>query len=258
MFDAWKIQSALHERTKLAFRAARSNALPGTFTSWETDGLVATCASDPGLRFLSSIVATEPAEITTLARAIDDPRWAGNVPGIVLYHEPEPSVAGFLRNAGYTVRGWRPVAVRSLLEDEHQSLSAESLEVNVVTDSELDAFIAVLLSGYEVHGHVARFIEAEHRDRDVQRFAIRNGHGMIAVAGMTIHGTVAVLGGAATLPAERGRGAQAALLRHRLRVARQAGCVLAVATAAHESPSARNLAKSGFIVHNRLSWHKPG
>jgi hypothetical protein len=41
-----------------------------------------------------------------------------------------------------------------------------------------------------------------------------------------------VLGGAATLPVERGRGAQATLLQLRLGIARQAGGVRAIATLA--------------------------
>ncbi|WP_253829825.1 GNAT family N-acetyltransferase [Prauserella aidingensis] len=71
---------------------------------------------------------------------------------------------------------------------------------------------------------------------------------------MTAHDDVAVLGGAATLPAYRGRGAQHRLLRHRLRVAAESGCNLAVATAQPSSTSMRNLRISGFRIHHRPAW----
>jgi len=224
-------------------------------------GMFSTCASDPELRFLSTVVATGSPVIDDLRIVLADQRWSEIIPGIVLYDEPDSPVDEVLREAGYTVHGWRPVAVRKLTrEDRTGSIShpSETLRVMPVADDGLDEFVTVLLTAYEVDGAIARFIESEHRSPQAQRFAVRSEDRMIAVAGMTHHGEIAVLGGAATLPAERGKGAQALLLRHRLRLARQAGCTEAVATAVHGSPSARNLGRSGFVVCNRPSRHKPG
>jgi GNAT superfamily N-acetyltransferase len=74
------------------------------------------------------------------------------------------------------------------------------------------------------------------------------------VAAISIHGQVAVLGGAATLPEARGRGAQALLLRTRLAIAIEVGCTLATATAAAGSTSLRNLARAGFVIHERPAF----
>lgn len=74
---------------------------------------------------------------------------------------------------------------------------------------------------------------------------------------MSSHGEWVVLGGAATLPEHRGAGIQTVLLRHRLGVARMAGARFAVATAAVDSPSARNLARAGFHVVLRTAWTQP-
>jgi GNAT superfamily N-acetyltransferase len=63
-----------------------------------------------------------------------------------------------------------------------------------------------------------------------------------------------VLGGAATLPAARGAGAQTALLAHRLSLAGHLGAPLATATAAPGSPSIRNLAGAGFTIVERTAW----
>ena len=57
---------------------------------------------------------------------------------------------------------------------------------------------------------------------------------------------VAWVGGAATLPAFRRRGVQAALLAHRRQLAEQLGCNLVAATAVPSGQSARNLVHVGF------------
>jgi len=69
----------------------------------------------------------------------------------------------------------------------------------------------------------------------------------VGCASMTVRDDVAMLGGMSTVPAERRRGVQAALLRHRLAEAGRLGCELAVTTAAQGSPSARNLERHGFV-----------
>lgn len=68
----------------------------------------------------------------------------------------------------------------------------------------------------------------------------------LGCAGMTVRDGVAVLGGMATLPAERRRGVQGALLGYRLAEAGRSGCDLAVTTAARGSNSERNLRRYGF------------
>jgi GNAT superfamily N-acetyltransferase len=57
---------------------------------------------------------------------------------------------------------------------------------------------------------------------------------------------VAWLGGAATVPAYRRRGVQAALVAHRLQLAADVGCELAAVTALSNGPSARNIVRLGF------------
>jgi len=69
---------------------------------------------------------------------------------------------------------------------------------------------------------------------------------MVAVCSMTIDQQLADLGGMTTSPAFRRRGVQAACLAHRLRVAREAGCDLAVASADPGSESARNIERAGL------------
>lgn len=68
----------------------------------------------------------------------------------------------------------------------------------------------------------------------------------IGCASTTVRDGVAMLGGMSTPPRFRRRGVHAALIRHRLRHARNLGCDLAVATAAAGGDSERNLRRHGF------------
>ena len=68
----------------------------------------------------------------------------------------------------------------------------------------------------------------------------------VGCASMTVNDRIATLGGMSTLPAERRRGVQAALIVHRLRTAAARGCELATSSAEPESDSERNLVRHGF------------
>lgn len=169
---------------------------------------------------------------------LSDPGWCGVDPVVVLPETASPP-AGLVRT------GTRPLAVARLT-------TTTSPDLDVVETDE--AFVELLLAGYEVSGVVASFIQAEHRLPQVRRFVLTDQGTPIAAAAMTVHGDVAVLGGASTLRAHRGKGAQSRLLRHRMHVAADAGCALAVATAAPGSVSAANLHRAGFVLHQRTAW----
>lgn len=68
----------------------------------------------------------------------------------------------------------------------------------------------------------------------------------VGCASVTIRDGLATLGGMSTLPDQRRRGVQAALVHHRLRFAAQRGCDQAATTAATGSASERNLRRHGF------------
>ena len=70
---------------------------------------------------------------------------------------------------------------------------------------------------------------------------------------MRITDGIAQLTGAATAPALRRRGVQAALLAARLRDAAEAGCDVAVVTTAPGSTSQKNVQRNGFdLLYARL------
>jgi GNAT superfamily N-acetyltransferase len=78
----------------------------------------------------------------------------------------------------------------------------------------------------------------------------------IAAAVLAIHDGVALLAGASTDPAYRGRGAQTRLLWTRLDHATSAGCDIAMMGALPGSASQRNAERQGFrIAYTRIKWH---
>ncbi|MCP2271023.1 Acetyltransferase (GNAT) family protein [Actinokineospora diospyrosa] len=205
--------------------------------------MLAVAATDPALGFLSTVSGVT---IETIHAAIDLVAAEGNRPALVV---PTGLGEALLLRAGFVRAADRLLALKPLTTQPR-------VAVDIIEVTADDAFLDVLMAGYEVDGPVAAFIRAEHRLPMMRRFlAVARGK-PIAAAALTIHGDVAVLGGASTLPAHRGHGAQSQLLRHRLHVATDAGCTLAVATARPGSVSAANLARAGFHIQHRATWKR--
>jgi len=77
----------------------------------------------------------------------------------------------------------------------------------------------------------------------------------LGCASMTLYDEVATLGGMSTIPAERGRGVQAALIIHRLGLAKAAGCTIATSTTVVGGASERNVQRFGFRPsHVKQTW----
>jgi GNAT superfamily N-acetyltransferase len=215
---------------------------------------MAVLASDPALGFLSTMSGVTRETVPTAIDLVNTAVWSGVRPTVVVSTELGETGEGLLLAAGLTRAEDRMLAVTRL---DDRSAAAAEVDRDVTDPGAADdAFLDVLLAGYEVDGVVASFLAAEHRLSVVRRFLVIEREAPIAAAAMTIHDDVAVLGGASTLPGHRRQGAQARLLRHRLRVAAQAGCTLAVATARPESVSAANLRRAGFCIHRRSAWTK--
>jgi len=237
-------ERALHHRTELACGAAAAAGVPGRFQVWERAELMAVLASAPELGFLSTISGVTPETVPAVLELLESPVWHGVRPTVVVAAGTDTSA---LPAAGLVRTDDRGLAIRRL-GDTHAPVDVRAAGAD---------FATLLLAGYEVDGPVAAFIEAETRLPGMRRFVAVARETPIAAAAMTIHDGVAVLGGASTLRAHRGAGAQSRLLRHRLLVATEAGCELAVATVTPDSVSARNLRRAGFAVHRREAWTRP-
>jgi GNAT superfamily N-acetyltransferase len=81
----------------------------------------------------------------------------------------------------------------------------------------------------------------------------------LGCASLTRRDGVATLGGMSTIPAERRRGVQAALVRHRIEVALDSGCDLITTSTAVGGASERNVGRLGFEpVLTITTWGRPG
>jgi ribosomal protein S18 acetylase RimI-like enzyme len=227
--------------------------VPGFFRVWEQAGALAVLATDPALGFLSTVSGVARETIPAAIDLINAPGWSDVKPAMLVPAELDEAAERLLLTAGLVRTADRLLAINRLTA-RSGPVAGSGLEV--IAAGADDAFVDVLLAGYEVDGPVAAFIRAEHRLPMMQRFLVVARGTPIAAAAMTIDDDVAVLGGASTLRACRGQGAQSLLLRHCLRVAADADCVLAVATARPESVSAANLRRVGFGLQRRATWMK--
>lgn len=129
--------------------------------------------------------------------------------------------------------------------------TSTDLQIEPVGDADLERWLDVFNRGFEAeHG------EARVANDEIGRasFILPNSQTFLACldgedvgcGSMQIVDGVAWLGGAATIPAFRNRGVQAALVAHRLHFAADARCDLAAVTALSNGPSARNIVRLGF------------
>ena len=139
------------------------------------------------------------------------------------------------------------------LDSLPSDLSRPGIRVVRVSERSLEEWQAVSAQGWghdtaEDRRAADAFSRAAHTiDGDGMIIALDEDDGRsLGCASLTIHDEVATLGGMSTLPAERGRGVQAALVLHRLGVARDAGCTVAVTTTAVGGASERNVRRLGF------------
>lgn len=129
---------------------------------------------------------------------------------------------------------------------------ATAHRIVAVDASNLDQWVATLAVGNQISSSTARSVSDEfalamHRAvGSIDSLVLDSDDTPIACGSVHIADGVAWLGGAATTPAVRSQGVQTALIRHRLQVAADNGCVAVAATAMPHTTSARNLVRAGL------------
>jgi GNAT superfamily N-acetyltransferase len=255
----------VNAKNSVAFALALSAVDPGwgTETLAVAGGQLVLCG--PGLYVNRAIAAgiAEPLRDADVGLIIDRSAAVG-VPASV---EVTPathagSIAqleshGFVHDAGSDVTSLvRP------LDHVPDQLSREGITVVSVAERSLREWQDTSALGW---GHVT---DEARRAADVFAAAASavDGDGMLiaidasdgralGVASMTLCDEVATLGGMSTVPAERGRGVQAALILHRLALAKAAGCTIAASTAVVGGASERNVQRFGFrATHVKQTW----
>jgi GNAT superfamily N-acetyltransferase len=147
---------------------------------------------------------------------------------------------------GFGIAWFRNVYAATLVDEQVRPLKS-LVECAPVDTTNFDVWESFWVqNSVEGPDTVQRFARARHRKPGELDFIVTSGSEVVAVCSMTISDQLADLGGMTTGPAFRRQGVQAACLSHRLRVARQAGCDLAVTSADPGGESARNIERAGF------------
>jgi GNAT superfamily N-acetyltransferase len=132
--------------------------------------------------------------------------------------------------------------------------------VRRVSGADVDLYARTAADGWREFGHgefmrdAARMAAATE---GLHLFLAELDGRPIATGALAIHEGVAHLAGASTIPEGRERGAQNALLDHRLRYAADQGCDIALMGALPGSGSQRNAERNGFrIAYTRIKWRR--
>jgi GNAT superfamily N-acetyltransferase len=164
-------------------------------------------------------------------------------------------------------RGYRPVGFSSVLyrpidpEPDQPALTSDTITIRLIKPGEEDLWARTAALGWsdvvpELFDYLLELgpINA-NRPSACCFLGFLDGEPIAAAALCLLNG-VALMGGACTLPEWRNRGAQRALLDHRLRHAAAGGCDIAMMTAQEPGgASQRNAQRHGFqIAYNRLKW----
>lgn len=170
----------------------------------------------------------------------------------------DPAVTTLLTARGYRLVGFENVLARRLDSDERAPASA--VQVSPIHAGESTAWRETVTTGFLTPdvfdgpaSHESFDRAALERTYDlfgavpgVVRLLARLDGEVAGGASLYLREGIALLCGAATLPASRRRGVQSALLHARLDHARRSGCNLAVVTTQPGSKSQANVQRLGF------------
>jgi GNAT superfamily N-acetyltransferase len=207
----------------------------------------------PGVAMLNRVmgVGHAPFDPEALSWAVGRLHGAGCVAQVPLRPDDPagPDAGPWLRARGFREDyAWMKFAHRIATPP-----ASPGPQVSICAAGEGDEFGAVVADGYGLHGPAAEWLAALP-GRDGWTCAVgRDRDGRVLGAGaLFVRDGAAWLGLAATRPEARGRGAQTALIRARVTLAREAGCATVVSETGERVPdrpagSYRNLLRAGFV-----------
>jgi len=185
-----------------------------------------------------------------------------------VYHEvsplADPTLITLLNERGYEPFEFTSVLYRPI--QKNLSLATprnEKIQVRLARKGEHELWARISAQGWSEFGELADFMLeigqiSAQRTGALSFFAELEGQS-VATGVLCLDESVALLGGACTIPEARKQGAQLALLESRLRYAAEQGCDLAMMCAQPGSASQRNAERHGFrIAYTRIKWRLAG
>ena len=252
-------------KASVAYVESRARAVPSLGAEWRDfdgtyamfDGVGSPLSQTFGLGLFSAATHEGLGAIETFFRDR----------GAEVFHEvsplADPAVLPVLAE-----RGYHPIELTSVM---HLRLTSDrlggsrqpapGLTVRRVEPGEEDTWAETASRGWSETPEAAAFIRdfgtVSAQAKGMLCFVVEWERYPIAAAALAMHDGVALLAGASTDPAYRGRGAQAALLDARLSFGASAGCELAMMGALPGSASQRNGERQGFrIAYTRIKWQQ--
>ena len=184
--------------------------------------------------------------------------------GADVFHELCPladmSAFALLSERGYRAVEFSNVLYRPISPDLRLRVNTNgAIKIRVVEKDEAALWAKTMFEGWREFTEVADFMrelgQVAARSKALS-FLAQLEADPIAAGSLTVHGDVALLAGASTIPEARRQGAQLALLEGRLRYAAQQGCTVAMMVTLPGSGSQRNAERHGFrIAYTRTKWH---
>jgi GNAT superfamily N-acetyltransferase len=246
-------------RTWAQDAAAHARVLAAQDPSWGTEvfdvggGVAVLCG--PGLYVNRALAVGLGAAVTAGDFDLLEARSAavGVPPSLELVPTTDPTVAALAGGRRYGLQRFITTHVLPLEREPPLGPDDPALIVDVAGDDQLGEWQDVAGAGFGVADGEAR------RASDAFALAVAAVEGRqlvlardssdgrpLGCASLALRDGLATLGGMATLPAERRRGIQRALIGHRLRVAVGAGCDLATVSTVPANASERNVLRAGF------------
>lgn len=243
-----------------AFVTARAALQPQSGAAWQDfggtyamfDGVGSPLTQTFGLGMFSPVTAADLERIEQFfeSRSAD------------VFHEVSPlaplELLPLLRERGYA-----PVELTTVLLQPigSRDWDAPALPTRMIRRGEEDLWASVAASGWSDTPDAVDFVRSMGRvisqSEGSYPFFAESGGEPVATGALWIHGGVALLAGASTVPHARGRGAQNALLAARLHFAAERGCDLAMMCTQPGSGSQRNAERQGFrVAYTRIKWER--
>jgi GNAT superfamily N-acetyltransferase len=247
----------------VAFARAHAGLFPDVGATAEpfAGGWAAFAGVDSPITQAFGLGLSGPVEEDEVARMEEFFRRRGAATHVELCPYADPSIVEVFRRRGYTLTEFSNVLARRLSAEDAEMTSDGEVRVRHPEPHEARRWAETVARGFFPEGElppgmIDLFITSLNSATGTFFLAEIDGE-IIGGGVLTMHGGVASCGGASTLPAFRGRGAQTALLRARLKFAAEHGCDLAMVTTMPGTTSQRNAERQGFrVVYTRSKLMK--
>lgn len=252
-------------RANADFVETRARLMPESGATWIDvggvyamfDGVESPCTQTFGLGIFDTIAVAQMEKLEAFF----------TTRGAAVFHEvspmADPAITPMLSDRGYRPIEYTSVMYRSLSgTDKGKPLKNPALTTRIIERDEVDLWARTSAGGWATEDEsladfMFSFGRVSAQCAGAFPYLAELDGRAISTGMLFIHGEIAMLAGASTIPDGRNNGAQTALLESRLKFAASKGCSLAIMGASPGSQSQKNAQKNGFdIAYTRTKWFR--